>query len=218
MMTIDFIFKSHGFSISALVKWILSACLNIHTLQLKFPNQPKSFLNEIGRLTKLKKLDVSADKASRLKEVTLIASNIKTTLLTSSQIVRSCRQVEILRMDVQRLTLVDLNDLEPAENTTDLTLFWEIYPHSIEYVLEIVKRWRQLHRLTLRSYKNKKKRDFLPFEVLKDFIMEMKHLSHLHIGPDDYGYNYDQLVILRYKVKNMILPRHPNFKFKTSRL
>ena len=152
MMTIDFIFKSHGFSISALVKWILSACLNIHTLQLKFPNQPKSFLNEIGRLTKLKKLDVSADKASRLKEVTLIASNIKTTLLTSSQIVRSCRQVEILRMDVQRLFLGDLTELEPAENTMDITLFWD-HRTSIEEVLRIVNRWQQLCRSTLRNHR-----------------------------------------------------------------
>ncbi len=40
--------------------------------------------NEIGRLKKLKKLEVSADKASGLAKVTLIALIIMTTLLTSS--------------------------------------------------------------------------------------------------------------------------------------
>ena len=214
MMTIDFIFKSHGFSISALVKWILSACLNIHTLQLKFPKQPKSFLNEIGRLTKLKKLDVSADKASRLKEVTLIASNIKTTLLTSSQIVRSCRQVEILKMNIWCLTLWDVTKLEPAENTTDLTLLWMNRPY-IEEVLPVLKRWQQLHRLTLRNKQNK---SVPQLELLGDFIMEMKHLSYLHIAPHFDDPNGGQLEILRDKVNEMILPQRPNFKFDISRI
>ena len=42
------------------------------------------FHNEIARLKKLKKLDVMVAEASELKEVRLIASNIKTTLLTFS--------------------------------------------------------------------------------------------------------------------------------------
>ena len=83
MMKINFILKSHDFSISALVKWILSACSNIQDLQIELPNQ-ESFLNEIGRLKKLKKLNVTTSNSSDLKEVTLIASIIMPTLLTSS--------------------------------------------------------------------------------------------------------------------------------------
>ena len=83
MMKINFILKSHDFSISALVKWILSACSNIQDLQIELPNQ-ESFLNEIGRLKKLKKLNVTTSNSSDLKEVKLIASIIMPTLLTSS--------------------------------------------------------------------------------------------------------------------------------------
>ena len=83
MMKINFILKSHDFSISVLVKWILSACSNIHDLQIKLPYQ-ESFLDEIGRLKKLKKLNVTAYHSSDLKEVKLIASIIMPTLLTSS--------------------------------------------------------------------------------------------------------------------------------------
>jgi len=79
MMKINFILKSHDFSISALVKWILSTCVNIHDLQITFLEKPNDFHNEIGclkKLKKLKKLDVTADEANNLIEVTLIASNI----------------------------------------------------------------------------------------------------------------------------------------------
>ena len=86
MITINFILKSHDFSISVLVKWILSACSNIHDLQIKLPYQ-ESFLDEIGRLkklNKLNKLNVTAAYSSDLKEVKLIASIIMPTLVTSS--------------------------------------------------------------------------------------------------------------------------------------
>ena len=106
----------------------------------------------MGRLKKLKKLEVTADEIIDLKGITLIDFIIMTTLLTSSQIVRSCRQVEILRMDVQRLFLGDLTELEPAENTMDITLFWD-HRTSIEEVLRIVNRWQQLCRSTLRNHR-----------------------------------------------------------------
>jgi hypothetical protein len=73
-----------SFSISALVKWILSTCLNIHTLKLILPNQPIEFYSEFVRPKKLIELDVSAGDASELKEVRFIAFIIMTTLLTSS--------------------------------------------------------------------------------------------------------------------------------------
>jgi hypothetical protein len=85
MININLILKSHDFSFSALAKWILSFCLNIHTLTLSLNwETSNSFLSEIACLKKLKKLDVMADSASDLKEVTLIAFLIMTTLFTSS--------------------------------------------------------------------------------------------------------------------------------------
>jgi hypothetical protein len=84
IMQINLNSKVHDLSISELVKWILSVCLNIQTLQIDFPQNPNSFSNEIARLKKLKKLNLTALKASDLKEVTLIALRIKTTLLIPS--------------------------------------------------------------------------------------------------------------------------------------
>jgi hypothetical protein len=85
MININLVFKASDFPISALVKWILSVSLNIHTLRLhsKFV-ELNGLHNEIVRLKKLKELEVSAYKASDLKEVTLIAFRITTTLLISS--------------------------------------------------------------------------------------------------------------------------------------
>ena len=163
--------------------------------------QPKSFLNEIRRLKKLKKLNVTAYYSSDLKEVTLIASIIMPLLLTSSQIVRGCRQVEILRMNVICLTLGDLTELELAENITDITLCWFGELPCIKEVFPVLKGWRQLHRLTLRNHNyniNHRNLTCPPFEVLSDFIMAMKHLSYLHIVPRFYGRSNDnQLKLLR---------------------
>ena len=126
--------------------------------------------------------------------------------------------MEILRMNVIFLTLRNLTELEPAENTTDFTLVWEIGP-SIEKVLSVLKRllkrWQQLHQLTLWNTFNK---SVPQLELLGDFIMEMKHLSHLHIAPEFDSSNYGKLEILRDKVNELILPRRPNFKFDISHI
>ena len=126
--------------------------------------------------------------------------------------------MEILWIDVIDLFLGDLTELEPAETTTDLALFWETGP-SIEEVLSVLKRWHQLHRLTL---KNKQNKSVPQLELLGDFIMEMKHLSYLHIPPHFNPFSLDsnggQLEILRDKVNEMILPQRPNFKFDISNL
>jgi hypothetical protein len=74
-------------------------------------------------------------------------------------------------------------------------------------ILPVFKRWRQLRRLKV----NFSEKSALPFEVLSDFIMQMKHLSHLHITIH-YG-DAGQRKILRDKVKELILPRRLNFKF-----
>jgi len=59
------------FFISALAKWFLSVCTNIHSITLEYRSRepPISFHNEIGRLKKLKKLNIWADDARELKEV-----------------------------------------------------------------------------------------------------------------------------------------------------
>ncbi len=84
MMNIIFILKSHHFFISALAKWFLSLCLNVHAIQVEFPEPPESFHIEINRLKNLKELNIWVDHATELKEVTLIALSITITLLTSS--------------------------------------------------------------------------------------------------------------------------------------
>jgi hypothetical protein len=82
IININLILKATDFSISALVKWVLSACLNIHTLRLysKFVKL-NGFHDEIARLQKLKELHISPFEASELKLVTFIDFRIRTKLL-----------------------------------------------------------------------------------------------------------------------------------------
>jgi hypothetical protein len=210
IIKINFILKSHEFSVSVNVEWILPVCLNIQYLKIDFSEESNGLHNEIARLKKLKELEVSANKTSELKEVTLIGFRTKTTLLTSSQIFSCCRQVEILRMHISDLTLGDLAELEPTENMTDITLLWVKGPTLKDFkVLPVLKTWRQLRRLTLQNNQNISGR---PFELLSEFIMEVKHLSHLRI---DIRYDYSndgQLKVLRDKVNEFILPLRPSFK------
>jgi len=114
-------------------------------------------------------------------------------------------------MDITRLTLRDLAEWQPAENISDITLGWNEGASLLE-VLPILKRWRHLKRLSVQDFFEI---SVLTFEVLSDFIMEMKHLSCLNIAP---GYDDDgQMEILRDKVNELILPRRPNFKFSIFR-
>jgi len=117
-------------------------------------------------------------------------------------------------MDVDNLILRDLAALEPAENITDITLGWETDP-SIEDVLPVLKRWQHLRRLTFTD-SVRTKISVRSFELLSDFIMEMEHLSHLHIAPNYDRSNYGKLKMLRDKVNEFILPRRPNFVFDIS--
>ena len=122
--------------------------------------------------------------------------------------------MEIFRMDVTRLYLSDLVELEPAVTMTDITLCWEIGP-PIEYVFQILKRWRHLNRLSLMSSVTDRRSFPLLEVVLRDFIMGMEHLSYLYIVS-----HYDDKVLLemlRDIVNKLILPRRPNFKFNISR-
>ena len=117
--------------------------------------------------------------------------------------------MEILRMRVTWLVETDLAELEPAENMTDVTLIWWSGP-SIEEVLSVLKRWQQLHRLTLWNNLNK---SVPQLELLGDFIMEMKHLTYLHLVPNNDRSNCFQLETLRDKINDLVLPGRPNFKF-----
>jgi uncharacterized membrane protein YciS (DUF1049 family) len=75
MININFILKTSDFSLSVLVKWILSVCLDIHALRLSYFSNDCH--NEIARLKKLKKLEIWAEKASQLNKVKLIASELR---------------------------------------------------------------------------------------------------------------------------------------------
>jgi hypothetical protein len=133
-----------------------------------------------------------------------------TTVIASSQIVRSCHQAEILRVRVTYLNLRDLAELEPAENMTDITLCW-YKGLSMKKVFPVLKRWRYLRRLKVHHESDEI--SVPPFEVLSDFIMGMKHLSHLEIVTNHNHSNSGQLKILRDKVNKLILPRRSDFKF-----
>ena len=117
-------------------------------------------------------------------------------------------------MDIALLTLEDLAEWEPVENMTDITLSWDEGP-SIEDALPVLRRWRHLCRLTFTDLVETKI-PVPPLEVLSDFIMEMEHLSHLHIAPNCDRSNCGQLKVLRDQVNELILPRRPNFQFDIS--
>ena len=122
-------------------------------------------------------------------------------------------------MDITRLTLRDLAELEPAESMTDFTLFWENCwgeGPSMKEVLPVLKKWQHLRRLTFADLP--RRISLPPFEVVSDFILGMKHLSHLHIAPNYEHRDFSQLELLRDKVNQLILPRRPNFQFHISHM
>ena len=138
-----------------LVKWIQTACLNIHILTLKSEDVGWIDLHfDFDRLKNLKELHVNAQIACNLKVVTFLPIPKIEPLLTSSKIFRKCRQVEILRLDVCNMDLEDFAELEPAERTTEVHLSWGSGP-SIEDVLPILRRWRHLRRLTLSRWSDR---------------------------------------------------------------
>ena len=125
--------------------------------------------------------------------------------------------METLGMDLICLTLGELAKLEPTENITDITLRWHEGP-NLKEVLPVLKKWRHLCRLTIVDYPENISE--LTFEELCDFIMAMQHLSWLHIVPqssDHYKWK-SQLEFLLDKVRELILPKRPNFQFDISRI
>jgi hypothetical protein len=204
-----FTHKSHDISFTEFVKWILSFCSNIHTLKLDSIKQPKDLINDIVRLTKLKVLHIGNDNLIDPKEVTCVPYRTKTMLLTSSQIIRNCRQLEVLRVDAV-YTPRDLAELEHFINLKEAHLYLMYNP--VTEVLPILKRCTNLRRLTLRRLEW---RLIPPSKELCDFIMELKHLTFLHIiyRGNSNCKHFQSLVA---EVRAFFLPRRPNFKFYIS--
>ena len=104
--------------------------------------------------------------------------------------------------------ILDFVDFEPAENVRKIQL--HLWGSSIKQILQTLKKWRQLHHLTIMDfYKQSRPR----FKVLCDFIMDMKHLTHLHLTLNSAGSNYDKLKSLQEKVTKFALTNRPNLKF-----
>jgi hypothetical protein len=97
----------------------------------------------------------------------------------------------------------DYAELESSVNMTEVSIFWE-EGHSIEDILPVLKRWRQLRRLTLRSWNESS----LPqVQVIFDFIMRMKYLTYLQLSLD-----CAKPESFRDEVNQVVLLRRPNFE------
>jgi hypothetical protein len=114
-------------------------------------------------------------------------------------------------VDSRGITLRDLADLERYENLKEVHLRW-LDDRSVKKVLPILKRCTNLRRLTLAKWM---KHLFPSSKELCDFIMELKHLTFLHII---YRYNSrcDHFKSVRDKVNSLVLPRRLNFEFYLS--
>ena len=119
--------------------------------------------------------------------------------------------MEILGVDSSVLTLRDLAELERYENLKEVHLRW-LDDHSVKRVLPMLKRCTNLRRLTLMKWE---KTSLPSSEELCDFIMELKHLTFLHIIYRDI-FNCGHFKSLLDKVKAFVLPGRPNFKFYVS--
>jgi hypothetical protein len=110
------------------------------------------------------------------------------------------------------ISLGDLAELEHYENLKEAHLRWLRYP--VDEVLPMLKRCTNLRRLTLGIVK---RRPFPSSEEFCDFIMEMKHLTFLHIiyyqSYQDHCNHFESEVDC---VRDLVLPHRPNFKFYVS--
>ena len=123
---------------------------------------------------------------------------------------RNCRQVEILRVNFYVITLRDLAELEHRKNMNQVRLCWTDSP-SLTQVLPILKRCTNLRRITLNGGTR------LPFpssEELCEFIMNLKHLTFLHIIYGNSTCNHFKSEVDQ--VKALVFPRRPNFTFYVS--
>jgi hypothetical protein len=112
--------------------------------------------------------------------------------------------VEILEFFIVEANLKDITELA-AENMKEVKIGWSKKP-SIEQVLPVLAKWRQLRKLTLCL----DFRHFPPVEVFCDFIMRLKHLTYLRL----YDSSNPKLKPLIDKINEFVLPRRPNFDLK----
>jgi hypothetical protein len=113
-------------------------------------------------------------------------------------------------VDSHGITLQDLAELEHYRNLKEAHLR-RLHVQSETEALKVLKKCANLRRITLADWKNP---IFPPLKELCDFIMELKHLTFLHIiyhihNCDHFESHVDQ-------VKAFVLPLRPNFKFYVS--
>jgi hypothetical protein len=115
--------------------------------------------------------------------------------------------VENLKLFLHDAELKDFAELH-AENIKKVYLRTDYL--SVDDVLPVLKKCRYLQRLTLDQLEK------VPsFEVLLDFIMEMKHLTYLYLSIlSDRSSCCEQLKSIREKTLKLVLPQRPNFKFE----
>jgi hypothetical protein len=114
-------------------------------------------------------------------------------------------------VDTSEVRLEDLVDLEHNENITEVHLSC-VCDLPVNEVLQMLKRCMHLRRLTLKSMMRPV---IPPSEELCDFIMELKHLTFLHIIYRHYS-NCDHFKSLVDEVTAFVLPRRPKFEFYVS--
>ena len=119
--------------------------------------------------------------------------------------------MEIIRASSFDRTLPDLAELEHSENLKEAHLRWS-NGHSMKDALPLLQRCTNLRRLTLAKWEET---SFPSSEELCDFIMELKHLTFLHIIYRDIS-NCKHFKSLLDEVKAFVLPGRPNFKFYVS--
>jgi hypothetical protein len=118
--------------------------------------------------------------------------------------------VEILRISAS-ITLRDLAHLEHYGNLKEVHLRW-FYDISVKEAFSMLKRYRNLRRITLESRTN------LPFPTageLCDFTMALQHLTFLHIIYDHIRL-CDHFKSAVDEVKSFVLLRRPDFEFYVS--
>ena len=114
-------------------------------------------------------------------------------------------------MDSFYITERDLAELEHYENLKEAHLRL-LDDHSVKDALPLLQRCTNLRRLTLMKWKET---SFPSSEELCDFIMELKHLTFLHIIYRDIR-NCGHFKSLLDEVKAFVLAGRPNFKFYVS--
>ena len=111
-------------------------------------------------------------------------------------------------MDSCFITPPDLAELEHYENLKEPHLCW-LGNSPVKDALPLFRRCTKLLRLTLAKWKETS----LPSsEELSDFIMELKHLTFLHIIYRDIP-KCDNFKSVVDEVKTFVLPRRPSLKF-----